>query len=84
MTTEPTEQEKADAARDYLIRQSRRHAEIAADELDALASWATNLARSVRFAPTAGYTTHGGSSYLTKVTERLAKADALFTLTEKD
>jgi hypothetical protein len=83
MTTEPTDAEKADAAKAYLLKQSVRHAEIGADELDALARWATELAKSVRFSPTSGYTTHAGSNYLTRATERLAKADALFTLTER-
>ena len=78
-----TDGEKADEAKAYLLKQNVRHAEIAADELEALAKWATALAKTVRHSPTSGYTVHAGFTYLTKAAERLAKADALFTLTER-
>jgi hypothetical protein len=78
-----TEDEKADEAKAYLIRTATRHAEIGADELEALASWATDLARMIRYSPKSGYTVHAGFTYLTKAAERLGKADALFTLTER-
>jgi hypothetical protein len=78
-----TEDEKADAAWDYLNQTAIRHARQAAVELDELAAWATTLAKSIRTSPKSGYTARGGSEYLTRATERLAKADAMVTLMER-
>jgi hypothetical protein len=69
---------------DYVRQTVIRHAREAANELDRLAQWATEMARQVRAAPVSGYTAHAGTDILNTIQTRLAKADALFSLIEKD
>ncbi|AIZ01776.1 hypothetical protein ArV1_089 [Arthrobacter phage vB_ArtM-ArV1] len=60
-----------------------RHANEAARLLDELATHATRLAEQVRRSPRSGYTADGLNAEVAAIMARLAKADALVTLTER-